>query len=78
MERKKLKSRSHGKRKDCNDGRKIRAEESVSASLTDLSIALKCHGQHGLFFNFKFLAYLGFAWHGVGGWWALRWSGLVV
>ena len=46
------KSRSHGKRKNDNIKRKICTEKRLNNSLKDLSIALRNHGQHGLF-SFK-------------------------
>ena len=49
LERKKRKSRSHGKRKNGNIKRKICTEKRLITSLKDLSLALTNHGRHGLF-----------------------------
>ena len=57
---KKRKRISHGKRKNGNIKRKICTEKHLNTSLKDLSLALTNHGRHGLFFIFKFLAYLSF------------------
>ena len=48
--KKKRKSRSHGKRKNCNIKRNICTEKRLNTSLKDFSIALNNnHGRHGLF-----------------------------
>ena len=49
LECKKLKSRSHGKRKNGNIKRKICTEKRLNTSPKDLSIALNNHFRHGLF-----------------------------
>ena len=49
LECKKLKSKSHGKRKNVNIKRKICTEKRLNTSLKDLSLALTNHGRHCLF-----------------------------
>ena len=49
LEYKKRKSRSHGKRKNGNNKRKICTGKRLNTSIKDLSIALNNRGRHGLF-----------------------------
>ena len=49
LECKKLKSRSHGKRKNGIIKHKICTEKRINTSLKDLSITSNNHGRHGLF-----------------------------
>ena len=49
LECKKLKSRSHGKRKNGNIKCKICTEKRLNTSLKDLSLALNNHCRHSLF-----------------------------
>ena len=56
--KKKRKSRSHGKCRNCNIKRKIGTEKRIITSLKNLSIALNSHGRRGLF---SFLSSLPFS-----------------
>ena len=49
LECKKRKSRSHGTHKNGKIKGKMCTEKRLNTSLTDLSLALSNHGQHGLF-----------------------------
>ena len=50
-ESRKLKSRSHGIRKNCNDKRRRCAAMKLKISFNDLAVKLRIHGRHPYFCN---------------------------